>query len=61
MTAATPFGVIFEKHEGTAATGYLVDHTATLSVIDKDGRMRLLFPFDADPKDIADDLQHLTK
>jgi protein SCO1/2 len=61
VTAATPFGVIFEKHEGTAATGYLVDHTATLSVIDKDGRMRLLFPFDADPKDIADDLLHLIK
>ena len=61
VTAATPFGVIFEKHEGTAATGYLVDHTATLSVIDKDGRMRLLFPFDADPKDIAADLQHLIK
>jgi protein SCO1/2 len=61
VTAATPFGVIFEKHEGTAATGYLVDHTATLSVIDKDGRMRLLFPFDADPQDIADDLQHLIK
>jgi protein SCO1 len=61
VAAATPFGVIFEKHEGTAATGYLVDHTATLNVIDTDGRMRLLYPFDAEPKDIADDLKHLMK
>lgn len=61
VAAATPFGVIFEKHEGTAATGYLVDHTASLNIIDKDGRMRLLFPFDAAPEDIADDLEHLLK
>jgi protein SCO1/2 len=59
LAAATPYGVIFEKHEGTAATGYLVDHTATLNIIDKDGRLRLLFPFDAEPKDIADDLKQL--
>lgn len=61
LAAATPYGVIFEKHEGTAATGYLVDHTATLSIIDKDGRLRLLFPFDAEPKDVAEDLKQLVK
>lgn len=61
LAAATPYGVIFEKHEGSAATGYLVDHTATLNVIDKNGRLRLLFPFDADPKDIASDLKQLAK
>jgi protein SCO1/2 len=61
LAAATPYGVIFEKHEGTAATGYLVDHTATLNIIDKDGKLRLLFPFDADPKNIADDLKQLVQ
>lgn len=61
LAAATPYGVIFEKHEGTAATGYLVDHTATLNVIDKDGKLRLLFPFDAEPKDIASDLKQLAR
>jgi protein SCO1/2 len=61
LAAATPYGVIFEKHEGTAATGYLVDHTATLNIIDKSGKLRLLFPFDAEPKDIADDLKQLVK
>lgn len=61
LAAATPFGVIFQKHEGTAATGYLVDHTASLNVIDQEGRMRLLFPFDADPKDIAGDLEYLLR
>lgn len=59
--AATPFGIYYEKHEGTAATGYLVDHTATLNVIDKEGRMRLVLPFGTSGEDIADDLAHLLR
>jgi protein SCO1/2 len=59
--AATPFGIFYQKHEGTAATGYLVDHTATLTVIDEEGRVRLVLPFGTAFQDIADDLAHLLK
>lgn len=59
--AATPFGIYYEKHEGTAATGYLVDHTATLNVVDQEGRMRLVLPFGTSGEDIADDLAHLLR
>ena len=56
---ATMYGVFFEKHEGTQATGYLVDHTATVMVIDQDGYLKLIFPFGAPAQEIAEDLEYL--
>jgi len=60
-SAATPFGVFYEKHEGSAATGYLVDHTASLMVLDREGRLRLVFPFETTAEDMAADLKQLLK
>ncbi len=60
-SAATPFGIFYEKHEGSAATGYLVDHTASAMVLDRDGRLRLVIPFQTPPEDIAADLKQLLK
>ncbi len=57
--AATLYGIFYEKEEGTAATGYLINHTASTTVLDKNGRLRLIFPFGTAPEDIASDLQHL--
>jgi protein SCO1/2 len=57
--AATPLGIYYERHEGTAASGYLVDHTATVAVIDQNGFLRLVFPFGTPGEDIASDLSHL--
>lgn len=56
---ATVYGVYFEKTEVEGAAGYLVDHTATLMVIDKDGYLKLVLPFDVSAADIADDLAYL--
>jgi protein SCO1/2 len=55
--AATLYGVFFEKVEGTAATGYLINHTATLMLIDPDGYLREVFPFGTTGEQIAADLQ----
>ncbi|MEI2689408.1 MAG: SCO family protein [Anaerolineae bacterium] len=60
-SAAIPFGVFFEKHEGSAATGYLVDHTASVMVLDRDGRLRLVIPFETPAEEIAADLKQLLK
>lgn len=57
--AAEAFGIYYQKSEGSPASGYLVDHTATVSVLDKEGRLRLLFPFGTPAEDIAADLRHL--
>jgi protein SCO1/2 len=59
--AATPFGVFYQKHEGTPATGYLVDHTATVSVLDRQGRVKLLWPFGTEGDAMAADLAQLLK
>jgi protein SCO1/2 len=58
---AALYGIYYESHEGTAATGYLVDHTATVMVIDQEGHLKLVFPFGTPAEDIAEDLAHLLK
>ena len=58
---ATLYGIFYEAHEGTAATGYLVDHTATVMVIDQEGHLKLVFPFGTPAEDIAEDLEQLLK
>ena len=56
--AATQFGVFYEAHEGTAATGYLVDHTSTTALVDDEGYLRELFSFETPGEDIAADVKY---
>ncbi|NPA31012.1 MAG: SCO family protein [Chloroflexi bacterium] len=56
---ATQYGIYYEKHEGTPATGYLVDHTATLTVVDRKGYVKLIFPYGTPAEDMAADLKYL--
>jgi len=56
---ATLYGIFYEKNEGSAATGYLIDHTATITVIDQDGHVKLIFPFGTPAQDLAEDLDYL--
>jgi protein SCO1 len=55
--AATLFGVTYGRRyvEGSQA-GYLVSHTSKFFVIGPDGRWRMVFPDDADPAYIADQI-----
>jgi len=57
--AAASLGIYYQKHDGSAATGYLVDHTASVAVIDQNGYLRLVFPYGTSGEDIASDLAHL--
>jgi protein SCO1/2 len=56
---ATQYGIFYEKHEGTVDSGYLIDHTASVVVVDPDGYLRLVYPFGTPAEDIAEDLSHL--
>jgi protein SCO1/2 len=58
---ATMYGIFFEKNEGSIATGYLIDHTATITVVDQDGHVKLIFPFGTPASDMAADLEYLLK
>lgn len=56
---ATYYGVYYNAHPVASALGYLVDHTATVMVVDREGYLRLIFPFGISVEDMADDLSYL--
>ncbi len=58
---ATYYGIYYEKAEGNPTLGYLMNHTATVMAVDKDGFLRVVFPFGTPAQDIADDLNYLLK
>jgi protein SCO1/2 len=56
------YGVYSEKRyldAKVSAADYLIDHSAILYVVDKDDKLREIFPTDAPPEDVADDVKHL--
>lgn len=55
------YGVHQEKREVGSASGYLVDHSARIYTIDKNGSWRLNYPFGMETGKIVDDLTHLLK
>lgn len=56
------YGVTIKRVEyPNSSTGYLIDHTALIYVIDKEGKLRLTYPYGTDPLMIAEDVQHLVK
>jgi protein SCO1/2 len=58
---ATNYGIFFEAHEGTPASGYLVDHTTSVMGIDPDGYLRLVYSFGTPPEEIAADMRRLLR
>lgn len=61
MAAAVPLGIYVNKHAGSPATGYLVDHTTTVAAVDRDGYLRLIYPFNTPGEDIAADVRRLIR
>lgn len=43
----------------TSAVGYVMDHTSNMFVIDREGRLRLSFPFDSRADDVITDIRQL--
>ncbi len=58
---ASQFGIFFEAQPGTPDTGYLVDHTSVVTVIDPEGYVRLIFPYGTTGKDMAADISYLMR
>lgn len=55
------YGVFRENMEGNSAAGYLVNHTARVTLIDRDGNLRLSYAFDIPVDSIVHDLKLLLK
>jgi protein SCO1 len=56
---ATYYGIYYEKQQGNSTLGYLVNHTATVMAVDKEGYLRVVFPFDTVVEDVTADLNYL--
>ena len=62
IAAVAPhFGIYYEKEQGTATAGDMVNHSATLMVIDKQGVMRFIIPFGTAVQDMAADVASLLR
>jgi len=59
IKVTTPLGVYYEAHEGSEASGYLVDHTASIMVLDRSGTLKMMYPFGITGADIAEDMKVL--
>ena len=55
------YGVFREIVDGESALGYLVNHTARVTLIDRNGNMRISFSFDTPVDDIVHDLGLILK
>jgi protein SCO1/2 len=58
---ATRFGIFFEQRESGSASGYLVDHTSVVLVVDPEGRLRGVFPNGVTGEQMASDLDSLIR
>ncbi|HUN23431.1 MAG TPA: SCO family protein [Anaerolineales bacterium] len=62
LAATTPLGIYFDKvTDAKAPDGYWMDHTATVSLLDKEGYLRVVYPFNTPAEDIAKDLKVLVR
>ena len=55
------YGIYRLEVPGVSAAGYSVDHTARITMIDKDGTMRVSFGFDTPVEDFIHDIQLLLR
>lgn len=53
------WGITAVKRDAGSQSGYLVDHDIATYVIDPDGQIRLTYPLNFAPEDIAEDVRHL--
>jgi len=55
------YSVYREVVQGTSAAGYVVDHTARVTLIDRQGNMRVSFGFATPVEDVVHDLKLILK
>lgn len=58
---ATQYGIYYAAGEVDETGSYMVDHTASLVVVDRDGHLKLLFPPEVSAEAMAADLRQLLR
>ncbi len=59
--AATPLGIYYARQEVEGASGYLMDHTATVLMVDQDGSVRMVWPYGTSGQAIAEDVRYFLR
>ncbi len=54
---AKDYGIYYAKREGSEATGYLIDHTAAITVVNPEGGVELIWGPTLEPEQMAADLK----
>ncbi|MCB8943814.1 MAG: SCO family protein [Ardenticatenaceae bacterium] len=54
-----PFGLYYERHEGSGEGNYLVDHTARVYLLDRESNAIVAYPHEVTADLILDDLHYL--
>ncbi|MCM8750263.1 SCO family protein [Thermomicrobiaceae bacterium CFH 74404] len=58
---AAAFGVYYAPYESDTALGYLVEHTTSSFILDRQGRLRILAPYDLTAEQLAEDVRYLLR
>lgn len=57
---AGAYGVFYQRQDtANSAAGYLMDHSATVLVVDRQGVLRTIWPYDFPREDMVSDMQSL--
>jgi len=58
---ASLYGIFYEKDTSSSEENYGINHTASLLVLDREGYLKLVFPFGVTVPEIADDLKYMLR
>ena len=56
---AAQYGIFFQKRPYNDSGGYLIDHTATVLLVDEDGYLRVVYPYGTPGAAIAGDVAYI--
>ena len=59
LEISTYYGIHYDRQESDSALGYLVDHTATITLVDREGHIRLIFPYGTKADELAEDIRYV--
>jgi protein SCO1/2 len=58
---ASGFGVYFATYSSESALGYLVEHSTSSFLLDREGRLRIVAPYELSVEQLAQDVQYLLR
>lgn len=61
LYTATQYGIFYEKRPYGDEGAYLIDHTATLLLVDEEGYLKVVHPYGTPAEGIAEDVRYILR